>query len=299
MHRFWTRYIGPVIETVQPRRIIEIGAEFGWNTTHILQYCRRAGAHADIIDPVALPSLVTVLSQFPEVHAYHSMKSVDAIPALDTPDIAFVDGDHNWRTVYTELNLLYDRALQTGATPPLILAHDCAWPYARRDMYYAPEEFNPVDRHKFAYRGILPGQSELTEEGLNGHLANAVHEGGPENGVLTGIEDFVASTTAEVTLYVLPFFNGLGIVVPKARMTPALQSLIDSFYSGETMLETCKVLEEDGMRVRAELKVQEGRLARRTEALERARTLLAERAARIETLEAQLAAAKPAKSKVA
>jgi len=65
MHRFWTRYIGPVIETAQPRRIMEIGAEFGWNTSRILQYCKRTGAHADIVDPVALPSLTSVLNSSP------------------------------------------------------------------------------------------------------------------------------------------------------------------------------------------------------------------------------------------
>jgi len=42
------------------------------------------------------------------------------------------------------------------------------------------------------------------------------------------------------------------------------------------------------MRVRADLIVHQARLARRTEALERARTLLAERADRIQELEAQL-----------
>ena len=297
MHRFWSRYLGPIMETLQPRRIMEIGAEFGSNTSHILEYCRRTGARADIVDPVALPELSAVMSRYPEVHTYHPKMSVAAIPTIDTPDLAFVDGDHNWRTVYTELTLLYARALETGATPPMIVAHDCAWPYARRDMYYAPEQFAPADRHEFAYRGILPGLSELTEQGLNGHLANATHEGGPENGVLTGIEDFVAATRTEVTLHVLPFFNGLGIVIPAARMTPALKKLVASFYSGKAMLETCKAIEEESMYLRAEM-VQLGmKMTRRTEALERARALLDERAARIEALEAQLAASAPKRAK--
>ena len=51
MNRFWQRYIQPIFETVQPRRIMEIGAEYGWNTRQILAFCRATGAHADIIDP--------------------------------------------------------------------------------------------------------------------------------------------------------------------------------------------------------------------------------------------------------
>ena len=33
MNRFWQRYIHPLIETVQPRRLMEIGADRGWNTS--------------------------------------------------------------------------------------------------------------------------------------------------------------------------------------------------------------------------------------------------------------------------
>jgi hypothetical protein len=291
MNRFWNRYIGPLVETVQPRRILEIGAQYGQNTRHILEYCRRTGCRADIVDPIAVPQLARLLKQFPDEHLYHQKRSIFAIPAVDAPDIALVDGDHNWQTVYKELNLLFVRAAETGAPPPIIIAHDCAWPYARRDMYYQPEQFEPAERQPFAYLGMVPGQSELTEQGMNTQLANALQEGGPENGVLTAIEDFIASTTTPIQLYVLPFFNGLGIAVPAARMTPALQALIDDFYSGPTMLEACKAIEMDTMRAQAELHANRNQLARRTEALTRARVLLAERAARIEELEAKLSAA--------
>ncbi len=286
MNRFWPRYIRPLFETVQPKRVMEIGAEFGWNTRHILSYCRAHGAHADIIDPAPLPSLLEELAQFgPAEYRFHALKSLAAIPQLDAPDIALIDGDHNWATVFRELNLLQARAEQTGHPPPIVLSHDAAWPYARRDMYYSPDDLDGWQRHPYSYKGMIPNQSELDERGVNGWLANATHEGGPRNGVLTAIEDYIASAGIEFTFRTLPFFNGLGILVPAARMTPALQTLIDSFFSAESMLAACESLEADGMQLRAMLSQTETRLGQRTEALQRARAVIEAQRKRIAELE--------------
>jgi Methyltransferase domain len=271
MHRFWTRYIKPIIETVAPERMLEVGAEFGWNTEKLLEYCRANGSRLDVVDPAPHEALHGVLARYRDECTYHPLKSIEAIPIVPPAELVLLDGDHNWFTVYNELQLLYLHAAKVGKVPPLVLFHDIAWPYARRDMYYDPEGLNVSDRHPYAYRGILPDQSELTDAGLNGRFANALHEGGLRNGVLTGVEDFRASAGVETTLFLLPFFNGLGILVPHARMTPALQALIDGFYSSESLLETCKILEKDGMLVRAELASLKTTLSNRTAALARAR----------------------------
>ena len=269
MHRFWNGYTRPLIDTLRPRRLLEIGAEFGWNTRHVLEYCRRAGAHLDVVDTAPLKSLLDTLAPYGEAeYTLHACKSVDVIPEIAPVDFVLLDGDHNWRTVYTELTQLWARAEREGATPPVVIAHDCAWPYARRDMYYSPDDWRDVERRPYAYRGIYPGVSELVDRGLNPQFANALEEGGSENGVLTGIEDFVAAQGG-VTLKVLPFFNGLGLIIPQARVTPELQVLIDSFFSPPMLLEACKALEEDGMKVRVDLLEQRGLLTRRTEALQR------------------------------
>jgi predicted O-methyltransferase YrrM len=274
MNRFWRRFIKPIMECVKPRRMMEIGADFGWNTVNLLAYCRASGAHLDIIDPAPRAELRAVLAPFDAEYTYIDRKSIDAIPLVATPDIALIDGDHNWYTVFTELTLLFARAAQLSVTPPIVLNHDVAWPYARRDMYYNPEDLRAEQRHPHAYRGMIPGSSELVEGGMNGVLANALHEGGPQNGVLTAIEDFIASNSVPVSFWKLPFFNGLGILVPKQRLTPELQRVIDGFFSAESLLETCQAIEEDAMRVRGELTATQIRLLKRTEALERARALL-------------------------
>jgi hypothetical protein len=277
MQRFWSHYIKPIFETVEPKRVLEIGADAGWNTRNILTYCRATGTKADIIDPVPAPSLQAVMADYPEEHTYHRLRSVLAIPALEAPDIALIDGDHNWWTVYRELELLYGLATDRKAAPPVILLHDVAWPYARRDMYYDPEAIQPTERHAHAHLGMLPGVPELVETGINGVLANATHEGGPRNGVLTALEDFIASTGVDAAFYQLPFFNGLGILIPRERMTSALQALVDSFYTPKSLLEACVQLERNSMHLLAQLTQTQTLLTRRTEALRRARELLAQK----------------------
>jgi hypothetical protein len=229
-----------------------------------------------------------VLAAYPEVHTYHESKSYDVISTLDTPDMLFLDGDHNWRTVFNELTQIYTRARKANATEPILLAHDCAWPYARRDMYYDPDAFLPEERHPYAYKGMLPGQSDLTDKGLNGRFANALHEGGPQNGVLTAIEDFMASWPTPISLTVLPFFNGMGIAVPEERRTPELDALLATFLSGEKLLEAVKAVERQTMIIIAEGLQRDATLIRRTDALRRARDLLAAQSARITDLEAEV-----------
>ena len=282
MQRFWDRYIRPMFETIQPKRVLEIGADAGWNTRNILAYCRATGTRAQIVDPAPAPALSAVLADYPQEHTYHRLSSVDVIGGLEPPDIALIDGDHNWWTVYRELELLYGMARDQKEAPPVILLHDVAWPYARRDMYYSPDAMQATEQHPHAHVGMLPGVSELVETGINGVLANATHEGGPRNGVLTAVEDFIGSTGVEVSFYLLPFFNGLGILIPKERMTSPLQALVDSFYTPESLLEACVQLDLNSMHLLAQLTQTQTLLTHRTEALRRVRELLARKTAELD-----------------
>jgi hypothetical protein len=275
MIRHWNRHIQPVIELVKPRRVMEIGADWGWNTKKILAYCQASGCVADIVDPAPRPELHEVLAGFGKEYSYHPLKSLQAIPQLLTPDIALIDGDHNWYTVFNELSQMYARANETGALPPICIMHDVDWPYARRDMYYNPDDVPVAQRHAYAYRGMVPGVKELREDGMNGFHANALVEGGPQNGVMTAIEDFIASSKLDIRLYTLPYFNGLAFLVPQQRMTDELKSLIEGFFGKEELLKSCIALEEETNRLRARFQHTEARLIKRTEALQRARNMLA------------------------
>jgi hypothetical protein len=276
MHRFWQRFILPLLLAANPRRVIEVGAEFGWNTRGLLELAREGRFHVDVIDPCPHPVFFDVLAEFSGGFTFHQAKSLAVLGSLAAADFVLLDGDHNWVTVYNEFDTLFTRALNTRAAPPIVLFHDAAWPYGRRDMYYDAASLRPDDRHPFARRGMVPGTSELVEEGLNGNYANALHEGGPRNGVLTAVEDFLAATTEKTIFKRLPFFNGLGIVIPEARATDAMKAVLDGFYSPESLMQSIEELEREVNNVRVELAVCRQHLTRRTDALMRARSVIVE-----------------------
>ena len=276
MHRFWLRFIVPLLLAAGPKRVLEIGAEFGWNTRGLLELGREHGFFVDIVDPAPHPAFHEELARFDGGYEFHAAKSLTIIAALPAPDFVLLDGDHNWFTVFNELQQIFFRAHLAKCPPPIVLMHDVAWPYARRDMYYDVTDVHDGDRQPYARRGFVPGRAELTDDGINGHFANAVLEGGPRNGVLTAVEDFLAVVGQEVAFHRLPFFNGLGIVIPKARNTDAVRKTVESFFTPESLMESCEALEQDAMNVRVDLHACQTQLTRRTEALMRARSLIAE-----------------------
>src|SRR5664279_1515283 len=108
-------------------------------------------------------------------------------------DAALIDGDHNWYTVYNEMRLLAEGARRGGAPLPVMIMHDVLWPYGRRDLYYSPDQIPEEFRQPYAQKGMRPGGRKLLERGgLNPTMHNALEEGGPRNGVMTAVDDFVA-----------------------------------------------------------------------------------------------------------
>ncbi len=74
-----------------------------------------------------------------------------------------------------------------------MILHDVLWPYGRRDLYYSPDNVPKEFRQTNETRGMHPDKKKLLQSGgLNMQLHNAIEEGGPRNGVMTGLEDFMA-----------------------------------------------------------------------------------------------------------
>ena len=121
--------------------------------------------------------------------------------------------------------MLATTARDAGAPLPLLILHDVAWPYGRRDLYYEPSRIPEEFRQPHRQGGMRPGRSGLLPNGgMNLGLDNAEAEGGPRNGVMTALDDFMAEHDRPLRRAVLPVYYGLAIVAEEERLAanPAL-----------------------------------------------------------------------------
>ena len=217
-----------------PRRILEIGIGSGGQTRAVEDWAHVHAAQFVAIDPKPACDVPVIVQRHPGVMTWHEDLSLAVLPELPAVDVALVDGDHNWFTVFHELRLLFEAADRDRCAPPIVLCHDVAWPYGRRDLYYNPDTIPPAWRQPYRQAGMVPGSSDLVgARGVNADFFNAEREGGPRNGTLTAIEDFLAAGTATIELLTLPLLNGLGILIPEARLAgnAAMRDLVGYFRS--------------------------------------------------------------------
>lgn len=208
MHHFAEPVINPYIERAGYTSVCEVGAQFGDNTKRLLE---QGCTHVAVVDPCIDADLEEAYAGDSRVSVHRGL-SLDVLKELPGPfDCILLDGDHNWYTVYNELRVIYERGLvREGGT---VFIHDVSWPYARRDLYYQPETIPEEFRHPYATKGVVRGQSELAESGGdNAHLCNAVHEGGPRNGVLTAVEDFLKDHSGQYDFFRMDVQFGLGFL---------------------------------------------------------------------------------------
>ncbi len=222
-----TEILLPCLDAVKARSVLEVGAFAGDLTRILVAWAARTGAGVSAVDPAPQPSLVELADQQPQLELVRET-SLEALPhlPLPLPDAIVIDGDHNYHTVSQELALIGARA--PGAELPLLLFHDVCWPHGRRDDYFDPEAIPEDARHPTVggAGGISPGNPDIDPRGLP-YPKSAAHEGGPGNGVLTAIEDFV-SQREQVRLVVVPTFFGLGVAWHTARpYATALAALLD------------------------------------------------------------------------
>jgi len=243
---FWPTVLRPVLEATEPKTVIEVGAAGGHTTRNLLAFAVERGARVHVIDPVPGFDVEELERAYGESVVFHRCKSHEILREIEAPDVVLIDGDHNWFTVYHELRLLGERAAADGRPFPVTLMHDVSWPYARRDMYYNPDDVPPEHRQPHRKANIVFGQSELNDEhGINGGLHNAVSEGGPRNGVLTAVEQYIDEADERFVLRIVHGFSGLGLLAPAASLeaNPALREKFDEVMGAEFLFEHSKRLE--------------------------------------------------------
>lgn len=252
MYPFWEIAIAPVIEAVAARRIVEIGALRGETTVRMLE---RLGPRTElhVIDPLPEFDPAEHERRFPGRYIFHRDISHNVLPRLGAMDVALVDGDHNWFTVYHELQMLSRAARKARKPLPVLVMHDVGWPYGRRDLYYEPDRIPEEFRHPYDRRGMRPDRRKLLPRGgLNPRLANAIAEGGPRNGVMTALDDFEREYDRPLRRILLPIYFGLAIVAEHAQLErhPALGRVLDALESADgraRLLELAESLRIDAL----------------------------------------------------
>jgi hypothetical protein len=221
--RHLAEIILPCLDAAGARSVVEVGAYAGDLTELLVEWAGGAGARVTAIDPSPQERLARLADEREALELVRET-SLAALPGLAPADAVIVDGDHNYFTVAEELRLVAEAA---GDELPLLMFHDVCWPHGRRDDYYASDRI-PADRRQPIQEGggLHPDEPGIRSGGLP-YRGAAVREGGPRNGVLTAVEDFVAERNG-LRLAVVPAFFGLGVVWrADAPWAGALAELLD------------------------------------------------------------------------
>lgn len=214
--------IVPCLDAVGARSVVEVGAYAGDLTRVLTDWAAGHGARVWAIDPSPQEALEELAGDREELELVRQT-SLEALPQIPLADVVVIDGDHNWYTVTEELRLVAERA--GGGALPLLLFHDVCWPHGRRDDYFAAGQIPEEYRQPIAEGGgLFPGVRGVRPGGLP-YRGAAAEEGGPRNGVLTAVEDFVAGRD-DLELAIVPLFFGLGAVWQ--RDAPWAQALADT-----------------------------------------------------------------------
>jgi hypothetical protein len=199
----------PCLDAAGVRSVVEVGAYAVDLTGLLVDWAASTDGRVWAIDPAPRGPLIELDARRPELELVRAT-SLEALPRLPSPDAAIIDGDHNYYTVREELRLL---ARGAGEDLPLLILHDVCWPHGRRDAYFDPAAVPAEHRQPIAEgAGLYPGEPGIRPGALPYRWA-ARREGGPRNGVLTALEDFVAERD-DVRLALVPAFFGLGVVWP-------------------------------------------------------------------------------------
>lgn len=247
MMRIWDSVVRPLVDTVPVANLVEIGAEEGKGTRALLRYLRSRTAVLHCVDPFPAFDPQALASKFGDGFYFYRERSLNVIPTLPEFDVALLDGDHNWYTVYHELQLIEQLHGHDADRFPLLILHDTSWPYGRRDLYYDPNAIPAQYRQPYRRAGMLPNRRALEPAGgLNVELCNAEHSGGARNGVMTGIEDYIKQSRLAFRKIDLPVYYGLTILVSEARLgrETALAAALASQQSVEGLFHLMAVGEQ-------------------------------------------------------
>lgn len=199
----------PCLDAAGVSTLMEIGSFRGELTEELLKWADGSGCRIATVEPLPPADLLDLKKRRPELELIEDTGTGALEGLAELPDAIIIDGDHNYFTLTQELNKIAEKA---GDGPlPFLLFHDVGWPHERRDTYYAPDRIPEGERMPLGHNcTIEPGNPGLSDGGLPYEWA-ADHEGGPKNGVVTAIEDFMSSRSG-LRFAAVPVFFGFGLL---------------------------------------------------------------------------------------
>jgi hypothetical protein len=219
------------LEAASVRTLAEVGSETGGFTEMLVRWAEPRGARVWTVEPAPAEE-IRALARTREHYTVVEGISPAALPAVPPADAWVLDGDHNYWTVAAELAEIGSRPPE-GRSHALVVLHDVGWPCGRRDQYYAPSALPPEGLHPYTYSGgVVPGVGGIVDGGFRGEgeFAYAEHEGGPANGVLTAVEDYLA-TRNDLVYRQVPSVFGLGVLFPAdAPYAAELRGMLDPLH---------------------------------------------------------------------
>jgi hypothetical protein len=197
------------LQLAGPQTVVEVGSETGMNTRPLARWVGERGAVLYCVEPHPGHELVAFAEQADHVRVLQDY-SPEALAAIGPADAYLLDGDHNYFTVSRELATI----AQVNEAFPLVILNDVGWPCARRDQYYDPDRLPAEAVHPHTWtQGVTLDHPGTVQGGFRGEgqFAYAEHEGGPRNGVLTAVEDFIAERV-DLHYAQVPCVFGLGVL---------------------------------------------------------------------------------------
>jgi hypothetical protein len=217
----------------QAESIMQIGLGGDDFAQELADWCGESGISHAAIDPA--PSRKQQMLFLERASRLYTGNSLDVLPQLAGADAYIIDGDRNHYTVFHELRLIAARRPEAGLFP-LVMIHGVGWPSGRRDFYRQPDLLPARSRQRYSFHlGARPGTRLAIAGGLRGDgaFAVALTEGGPGNGVLTAVEDFLQDYP-HLFYAEIPCFYGLGVIadpLQALRLKPLLAA-----YAGNPLL---------------------------------------------------------------
>lgn len=227
----------PILDTINATKICEIGSEHGGNTKVLGEWCEaHTACSVTCIDPGPSELFIEWVKNRDQFQHIKEI-SLTAIPSVGSQHAWFIDGDHNWYTVYHELELIHKNQQDE---PTVLFIHDVGWPCGFRDFYYTPDNIPDEFRHNYSWSlGVTLDNRKTIQGGFRGcdSFAVALEEGGEKNGVMTAVKDFLKSYPDNYQMYVIPAIFGLCVLVSASHPQRNKIKKILSMYDKNSLLE--------------------------------------------------------------